>query len=177
MLDDWKLLKAHTRDAPPELRSIQCEACVNRNSRRSELSPSREQIAPWGAGGADAAPRPKPARLAEIEEELAILCRMTASDAKRRAAVASIVEELQQERAELERVSAGERPDPIRVDLDRLWRIADARVRDLRAGLAAGGESTRAALRALMGQSPLRVAPDPERKFRVDGWLWLPLQE
>jgi len=64
-------------------------------------------------------------------------------------------------------------PDPVRVDLDRLWPIAEARVFELREALAQGGDRTRDALRALFGGGRLRVGPDPERGFRVDGWLAL----
>jgi len=82
---------------------------------------------------------------------------------------------LERERREIEAGGGAAAPDPMFVDLDRILRLAEARIRDLRLGLAAGGERARAALRALAGDEPLRVAPDPDRKFRVDGWLWLSL--
>jgi hypothetical protein len=131
-----------------------------------------------GLSEAERAPRRAAAnpRLPEIDEELAVLTRL-AEDPKREAAVAELIEGLEKERAELLASRAESEPDPIRVDLDRLWEVAEARIRDLRTGLLAGGDKTRAALRSLFGGEPLRVAPDPERKFRVDGCLWLSLAQ
>ena len=123
------------------------------------------------------APRPPfNPRLAEIEEELSVLGRL-AEDPRRKAAVEGLIKGLKQERADLQASTATRMPDPIRVDLDRLWEVAATRIRDLRTGLLAGGDRTRAALRGLFGGEPLRVSPDPERKFRVDGCLWLSLAQ
>jgi hypothetical protein len=112
----------------------------------------------------------------EIDEELTVLARL-AEDPKREAAVAELIEGLEKERGELLALRAVTAPDPIRLDLDRIWEVAETRIRDLRTSLLAGGDKTRAALRSLFGGEPLRVTLDAERKFRVDGRLWLSLAQ
>jgi len=64
-------------------------------------------------------------------------------------------------------------PDPVRVDLNRLLPIAEARVLELREARAQGGDRTRDALAPYSAGSA--CGSDPERGFRVDGWLALPI--
>ncbi|HKE11200.1 MAG TPA: hypothetical protein VKE73_06475, partial [Myxococcota bacterium] len=142
---------------------------VERALRRFRAGLAKEEAAPHTRVPANP-------RLSEIDEELTVLARL-AEDPKRQALVAELIEGLEEERAEILASSSVTAPDPIRVDLDRLWEVAEARILDLRGALLAGGDKTRAALRSLFGGEPLRVTPDPERKFRVDGCLWLSLAQ
>jgi hypothetical protein len=46
-------------------------------------------------------------------------------------------------------------------------------LRDLGASLAAGPEHARLALRDLFRDDRLRVGPDPEHGFRIEGTAWI----
>jgi len=60
-------------------------------------------------------------------------------------------------------------------DPEEIRRAAEARVLALRQALESGPES-RAALRSLLGNRRLRVGPDPDRGFRVEGLLEVELE-
>jgi hypothetical protein len=110
-------------------------------------------------------------RLEEIEAESRNATRLAAKTGKIDAVV-SILEELRQEREEIERRLAAA---PIIVDLERLRPRAEAMVREIRQRTADGDVDTRRrALRSLI-EGRLRVSPDPSRGFCVDGLVVLDL--
>ena len=58
---------------------------------------------------------------------------------------------------------------------DEIRERVDARLADLRGSLEADHEAGRRALRTLVGDDRLAVSADPERGFRIDGFLHLAL--
>jgi hypothetical protein len=106
-------------------------------------------------------------RLAQIEKELANLVRLAACTGEVEEVAASI-SGLERERA---RIRAALAAKPAIPSMDRLRAIAEARVREIRGALEGHEEERRAALRALLAGDRLRVGPDPERGYRVDGML------
>lgn len=83
-------------------------------------------------------------------------------------AVGHLVAELEVERA---RLAEPARPAP--VDLDQLRPMIEARVREMRAAFEGSPDDCRATFRALLGDRKMRVFPDEERRFRVEGcWRW-----
>jgi hypothetical protein len=109
--------------------------------------------------------------LEEIEGEVATLRRLAARGMGDR--VASLVADLEAERQRL-----AEPPQLAEDDLDPsvLRALVEARVRDLRGAFEGAPEECRAALRALLGGRRMRVLPDPEQRFRVEGLFELSLE-
>jgi hypothetical protein len=62
------------------------------------------------------------------------------------------------------------------VDLDQLRPVIEARVREMRAAFEGSPDDCRAAFRALLGGRRMRVFPDQEHRFRVEGMLELALE-
>ena len=105
------------------------------------------------------------ARLDEIEVEIDNLIELTArTGASDR--IAGQIAEREREAAEIKARlgAAGEE-----VDLEALRKPIEARIRDLRGLLAGNPEEARQALSSLFDGQRLRVSPDPERGFRVEG--------
>jgi len=115
-------------------------------------------------------PRQARARLREIDRELANLARYVAKTGKVDAAAAQYAE-LDAERARLLDYLT---ELPV-FDPGEIRRAAEVRVLALRQALEHGPES-RAALRSLLANRRLRVGPDPERGFRVEGLLEVELE-
>ncbi len=61
------------------------------------------------------------------------------------------------------------------MDLDALRRLIAARLREMCAAFEGSPDDRRAAFRALLGSRKMRVFPDAERRFRVEGMLELAL--
>jgi DNA invertase Pin-like site-specific DNA recombinase len=111
-------------------------------------------------------------RLDEIDVELANLARFAARTGRVDEAV-DLFGELEQERGEIAaRLEAGGAD----VDLEamRPW-IVD-RVAEMRTAFESAPENAREALRVLLGTRRLRVGPDPDLGFRVEGLFVLPLE-
>ena len=108
------------------------------------------------------------ARLEEIADELANLVRLAAK-VGHLDAHARVLHELEAEKLEIEgRLSLT--PEPL--DLASVRREIEVMVRDLRS-LLEGGDG-RAVLKRLLGSERLRVRPDDERGFAVEGELsWI----
>jgi hypothetical protein len=118
------------------------------------------------------APDPtKRVRLAEIDEEVAVLTRM-AERSGRSAQVAQLIAGLEGERASL---ATQNRSGPA-IDIEALRSVIEASVLEMRAAFAGDSDSRRAAFRALLGESRMRVFADPDRTFRVEGIFRLPLE-
>jgi hypothetical protein len=62
------------------------------------------------------------------------------------------------------------------LDLETLRPCIVERVQEMRSAFEGEPESAREALRTLLGTRPLRVGPDPDRGFRVEGLFILPLE-
>lgn len=86
--------------------------------------------------------------------------------------VARVIADLEAERAEL----AAPPPRGGAVDLDLLRSVVEARVLELREAFEGATEKRRAAFRALLGDRKMRVFPDEERRFRVEGLFELTLE-
>jgi len=111
-------------------------------------------------------------RLDEIEEELATLRRM--AERGRAPAVAPLMAELEQERAEL---LAAPAPQGIAgVNVSAIRPLVEARVLEMREAFEGSPEKRRDAFRALLGDRRMRVYPDPDRCFRIEGLFELALE-
>jgi hypothetical protein len=120
-----------------------------------------------------AAPGPSAAdqaRLAELEAELVTLRRMAERGRARQ--IAPLVAELERERALL----VAPRWTPGDVDLEALRPRIAAYVLEMRAAFERAPEERRDAFRALLGNRKMRVFPDAERRFRVEGLFELSLE-
>jgi hypothetical protein len=84
-----------------------------------------------------------------------------------------VLEDLERERETLRRRLRRSEPQ---IDVDELRGAIERTVRDLGAWLTGTPEQGRAALVALLGDRRLRVGPDAERGFRIDGELELALE-
>ena len=62
------------------------------------------------------------------------------------------------------------------MDLDQLRPVIKARVVEMRAAFEGSPDDCRAAFRVLLGDRKMRVFPDAERRFRVEGMLELALE-
>jgi hypothetical protein len=111
------------------------------------------------------------ARLAEIGEELATLRRLAERGRARQ--VAMLVADLERERAE--RLATSPRA-ALGIDLAALRPIIEARVLEMRTALAGDPEERRTAFRELLGDRRMRVLPDEDRRFRVEGIFELGLE-
>ncbi len=124
-----------------------------------------------------AAPEAEPAdvrdRLAEIDDELATLRRVAARSGRLRE-LGRVVAELEAERASLAGTAGREGQAEIAPDLLRA--VIEVRVREMRAAFEASLEDRRAAFRSLLGDRRMRVGPDPELGFRVEGVFALSLE-
>ncbi len=79
-----------------------------------------------------------------------------------------VITELREEQRAIEqRLRNG--ATPIELSPRRLMELVKERVLDLRSAFDGEPEGVRAALRALLGDTRMRVGPDPERDFRVEG--------
>ena len=111
---------------------------------------------------------PDTERLDAIDAEQENLIRMAAQLSKL-GPYGRILEGLEVERGE---IKARLEHQPVPIDPEALRAPIEARLRDLSGWLAdRGGDSARQALDALLAGSKLRVSPDPDRDFRVDGIL------
>jgi|SRR5208337_1223740 len=111
-------------------------------------------------------------RLNEIDAELTNLARFAARTGRVDEAV-DLFGELEQERGELvARPEAGGAD----VDLEALRPWIVERVAEMRSAFETEPENAREALRILLGPRRLRVGPDPDRGFRVEGLFVLPLE-
>ena len=111
-------------------------------------------------------------RLAEVETQIEHLVRLAAQlghlDAHGR-----VLGELERERQELRQRLLRSSPA---LDLEALRDPIEKTLNDLGAWLTGTPEQGRAALRALLGDRRLRVGPDTERGFRIDGELEVTLE-
>jgi hypothetical protein len=111
-------------------------------------------------------------RLIQVETEIEHLVRLVARlghpDAHER-----VLADLERERETLRRRLR--RSDP-QIDVEELRGPIERTVRDLGAWLTGTPAQGRAALEALLGERRLRVGPDAERGFRIDGELELALE-
>jgi hypothetical protein len=111
-------------------------------------------------------------RLTQVETEIEHLVRLVARlghlDAHER-----VLADLERERETLRRRLRRSEP---RIDVDELRAPIERAVRDLGAWLTGTPKQGRAALAALLGDRRLRVGPDAERGFRIDGELELALE-
>jgi DNA invertase Pin-like site-specific DNA recombinase len=115
-------------------------------------------------------PRQARERIHEIDKELANLARYVAKTGKVDAGAAHYAE------LDAERTRLLDRLTELPVfDPDEIRRAAEARFLALREALEHGPES-RAALRSLLRNRRLRVGPDPDRGFRVEGLLEVELE-
>jgi len=112
------------------------------------------------------------ARLAEIEEELALLHRV-AGRTGREWQVRALVAELEAERQRLTAKPAAARSE---IDLEAWRPTIEARVLEMRAAFEGSADARLDAFRALLGDRRMRVFPDPERRFRVEGLFELSLE-
>ncbi|HME73177.1 MAG TPA: hypothetical protein VKM54_25410 [Myxococcota bacterium] len=113
-------------------------------------------------------------RLEEIEEELATLRRVAARSGRRQE-LSRVVAELETERTRLSGARTGsDRPAEIPPEILRA--TIEARVREVRSAFEASVQDRREAFRALLGNRRMRVGPDPERGFRVEGVFALALE-
>jgi DNA invertase Pin-like site-specific DNA recombinase len=115
-------------------------------------------------------PRQARKRLREIDNELENLARFVAKTGKVDAA-AALYADLDAERSRL----LGRLTEIPVFDPEEILQAAEARVLELREALEHGPES-RAALRSLLGNRRLRVGPDADRGFRVEGLLEVELE-
>jgi hypothetical protein len=85
-----------------------------------------------------------------------------------------LLAELEAERREILRPAATFAP----MGLDRaaLRRLIEPRVVEMRSAFLGSPERARSAFRALLGDRRMRVGPDPERRFRVEGIFELALE-
>ena len=114
------------------------------------------------------------ARLAEVNTELRNLIRLAAKlgDLDEHA---QLVAELRAERAAIERRLARSPSEEPAFDPDELVALAEEGFADLRATLQGSPVHARAALGSLLGDRRMRVGPDSERGFRVEGLFeWSP---
>jgi DNA invertase Pin-like site-specific DNA recombinase len=107
-------------------------------------------------------------RLAEIAAESRNLTRLVAKTGEIDT-VAELLRELEEERVATEERLASR---PIVVDLEALRPSIEAKVREMRSALEAAPEVSQAALRQLF-EDRIRVYPDEDRGFRVEGALAL----
>ena len=111
------------------------------------------------------------ARLAELDEELSALRRL--AERGRRVEVAPLIRELEAERG---RLTSPRRGIAARVDLEAIRPRIEDLVLEMREAFAGAPEERRRAFRALLGDRRMRVLPDDERRFRVEGLFELPLE-
>jgi hypothetical protein len=111
-------------------------------------------------------------RLRELDTEVRNLIDLAARVGDLDEAAARI-RELQRERETLRRRLRRSEPQ---IDVDELRAPIERAVRDLGAWLTGTPKQGRAALAALLGDRRLRVGPDAERGFRIDGELELALE-
>jgi hypothetical protein len=111
-------------------------------------------------------------RLIEIAAELENLARFAALTGRVDEAV-RLFAELERERAEIRARVDAQGPD---LDLETLRPLIVERVEEMRSAFKGEPEAARGALRALLGTRRLRVGPDPDRGFRVEGLFLLPLE-
>ena len=111
-------------------------------------------------------------RLRELDTEVRNLIDLAARVGDLDEAAARI-RELQRERETLRRRLRRSEPQ---IDVDELRAPIERAVRDLGAWLTGTPEQGRAALAALLGDRRLRVGPDAERGFRVEGLLRLEMR-
>ncbi len=111
-------------------------------------------------------------RLTQVETEIEHLVRLVARlghlDAHER-----VLADLERERGTLQRRLRRSEPQ---IDVEELRGPIEKTVRDLGAWLTGTPEQGRAPLEALLGDRRLRVGPDAERGFRIDGELELALE-
>jgi site-specific DNA recombinase len=103
------------------------------------------------------------ARLAEIERELANLVRFAAKTGKTEEAT-ELYAELDAERARIRERLASAAP---MIDPERLCRVGEKRVIEIRGALGWSPEHRRRVLRELLGGRRLAIGSDPDRGFRV----------
>ncbi len=65
---------------------------------------------------------------------------------------------------------------PIGLDRETLRALVEPRVLEMRSAFLGSPEHARAGFRALLGGRRMRVGPDPERRFRVEGVFELALE-
>lgn len=109
-------------------------------------------------------------RLAALDDELATVRRLAERTGQTRAA-ARMTAALEDERRRLQHPRS-----TIQVDADLLREIATARALEMREALAGAPSEMRDALRALLRDRRIRVYPDAEKRFRIEGILELALE-
>lgn len=148
---------------------------ATREGARGREAELRELAELFTLSGSTLAPeRPDPtraARMAEIDDELATFRRIAERGNSRHAA--QLVADLERERAE---IAAPQNRSGAPIDFEALRPAVEASVREMRAAFEGDATERRVAFRALLGASKIRVLADPERTFRVEGVLWLPLE-
>ncbi len=146
------------------LGAIQSEILVPENVQyivEQAVNLVKQQVSEPVVGEADHA------RLEEIESEFENLVRLAAKLGDLKAYEHVITELREEQRAIEQRLRNG--ATPIELSPRRLEQLVKERVLDLRSAFDGEPEGVRSALRALLGDTRMRVGPDPERDFRVEG--------